>query len=68
MIFVPTMTTNGQTNALPLAHFVEDITATTIVHVLKDTIVHMNLKMSMCQAQCYDSASNMKKAATEIES
>jgi len=25
-----------------------------IQHVLKDTVLHMNLSMSMCQAQCYD--------------
>ena len=27
----------------------------------------MNLKMSMCRAQCYDGASSMKKAAAEIK-
>ena len=42
-------------------HFVDDITAKTIVSVLKDTILRMNLKMSMCRAQCYDGASNMKR-------
>ena len=41
--------------------FVDDITAATIVRVLKDTILCMNLKMSMCRAQCYDGASNRKK-------
>ena len=48
-------------------HFVDDIRATT-VHVLKDTILRMNLQMFMCRAQCYDGASNMKKAAAEIKS
>ena len=48
-------------------HFVEDITTDTIVHVLKDTVLRMNLNMSMCRAQCYDGASNMKKAAREIK-
>ena len=48
-------------------HFVDDITATTIVRVLKDTVLRMNLKMSMCRAQCYDGASNMKKAAADIK-
>lgn len=31
-------------------HFVDDITANTIVKVLKDTILRMNLQMSMCRA------------------
>ena len=44
-------------------HVVDDITTDTIVHVLKDTVLRMNLNMSMCRAQCYDGASNMKKAA-----
>ena len=35
-------------------HHVQDITTNTIVHVLKDTVLRMNLKMSMCRAQCYD--------------
>ena len=48
--------------------FVDDIRAMTIVHVLKDTVLQMNLQMSMCRAQCYDGASNMKKAAAEIKS
>lgn len=29
-------------------HFVDDIRAMTIVHVLKDSVLRMNLKMSMC--------------------
>ena len=28
----------------------------------------MNLSISMCRAQCYDGASNMKKVAKEIQS
>ena len=48
-------------------YYVDDITTATIVHVLKDTILHLNLSMSMCRAQCYDGASNMKKAAKEIK-
>ena len=42
-------------------HVVDDITTNTIVHVLKDTILRMNLNMSMCHAQCYDGALNIKK-------
>ena len=49
-------------------HVVDDITAMTIVRVLKDTILRLNLRMSMCRAQCYDGASNVKKAAAEIKS
>ena len=49
-------------------HHVADITADTIVHVLKDTVLRMNLNMSSCRAQCYDGASNMKKVAREIKS
>ena len=48
-------------------HHVQDITTNTIVHVLKDTVFRMNLNMSMCRAQCYDGAANMKKAAQQIK-
>ena len=45
---------------------VSDIKSDTIVHVLKDTVLRMNLSMSMCHAQCFDGASNMKKAAKPL--
>ena len=48
-------------------YHVDDITTDTIVHALKDT-ASLILSMSMCQAQCYDRAANMKKVATEIKS
>ena len=48
-------------------HSVDNIKTDTIVHVLKDTVLRMNRSMSMCRAQCYDGASNMKKAAKEIK-
>lgn len=48
-------------------HYVDDITTNTIVHTLKGTVLHLNLNMSMYRAQCYDGASNMKKAAGEIK-
>lgn len=48
-------------------HHVDDITTDTVVRVLTDTILRMNLKMSMCRAQCYDGAANMKKASKEIK-
>lgn len=42
-------------------HHVQDITTDTIVHVLKDTVLQMNLNFSMCHGQCYEGAANMKK-------
>ena len=55
-------------------HHVDNITTNTVAQILKDTVAHilkdtvlpMNLNLSMCRAQCYDGASNMKKAAKEI--
>ena len=41
-------------------HYVDNITAATIVHVVTDTVCRMTLSLSMCRAQCYDVASNMK--------
>ena len=46
---------------------VDDTTANTIVYYLKDTVLHLNLSISMCRAQCYDGASNLKKVAKEIQ-
>ena len=48
-------------------HNVDDITAATIVHVVTDTVCHMTLSLSMCRAQCYNGASNMKRAASNIQ-
>jgi len=48
-------------------HIVDDITAATIVHVVTDTVRRMNLSLSMCRAQCYDGASNMKRVASDIQ-
>ena len=48
-------------------HHVDDITTITVVLILKDTVLRMNLNLSMCRVQCYDGASNMKKAAKEIK-
>ena len=44
-------------------YHIEDITAETIMAVLKDMI---NLNLSMCRAQCYD-GTNMKLLAREIK-
>ena len=38
---------------------IDNISASTIVHVIKDALVRMNLSFSRCQSQCYDGASNM---------
>ena len=46
---------------------VDDITAATIVHVVTDTVHHLNLSLSLCRAQCYDGASNMKRVASDIQ-
>ena len=48
-------------------HSVPDIQTDTIVGVLKDAILRMNLQLSMCRGQCYDGAANMKKAAEKIK-
>ena len=48
-------------------HNVDDITAATIVHVVTDTVRRMTLSLSMCRAQCYDGASNMKRVASDIQ-
>lgn len=36
-----------------------DITADTIVAILKDTLLRLNLQLSRCRGQCYDSGSNI---------
>lgn len=48
-------------------HHVADITTNTVVGVLKDTVLRMNLNLSMCRGQCYDGAANMKKVAKTIK-
>lgn len=50
-----------------LLHHVADITTDTIVRVLKDTVLQMNLNLSMCGGQCYDGAANMKNVAKTIQ-
>ena len=42
-------------------HHVAEITFETIVSVLKDTVLRLNLILSLCRGKCYDGASNMKK-------
>ncbi len=48
-------------------HSVPDIQTATIVSVLKDTILRMNLRLSMCRGQFFDGTANMKKTAEEIK-
>ena len=48
-------------------HHVANITFATTVGLLKDTVLHLNLSLSMCHAQCNDGASNMEKVASEIK-
>ena len=38
---------------------VPDITSATLVSVIKDTLLRMNLSISSCRGQCFDGASNM---------
>ena len=40
-------------------HQVDSIVSSSIVEVLKDTILRLNLAMSSCRRQCYDGAANM---------
>ena len=47
---------------------IPDISARTIVHVLKDCLIRMNLNWSRCRAQCYDGASNMAGHRTGVVS
>lgn len=38
---------------------IDDIKASTIVHVIKDALTRMQLSLKNCRGQCYDGASNM---------
>ena len=40
-------------------HLVEDIKSDTIVAVIKNILLRLNLGLSRCRGQCYDGASNM---------
>ena len=48
-------------------HRVDDITTNTVVHIPKNTGLCMYFTLSMCQAQCCNETSNMKKAVKEIK-
>ena len=51
---------------------VDRINAATLVHVIKDTLIRLNLKLEDCRGQCYDGAANMcgirSGVATQISS
>lgn len=56
-------------------YVIPNISADTILTVVKDTLVRLNLGLSRCRGQCYDGASNMSgcrsgiaKQITDIES
>ena len=43
-------------------HSVHSIQADTLVAVLKETMLRMNLPIQYCRGQCYDGAANMARA------
>ena len=43
---------------------IDDISAHTIVSVIRDMLVRMNFSLSRCRGQCYDGAANMKGGNT----
>ena len=45
---------------------VNSIGADTLTHVIKDTLLRMNISLSNCRSQCYDGASNMSGSRTGI--
>ena len=45
---------------------VDDISADTIVTLLKDVILRFNLNIHRCRGQCYDGASNMSGRRTGV--
>ena len=45
-----------------------DIKASTIVSVVKDTLLRLNLNLSRCRGQCYDGGSNMAGARNGVKS
>ena len=44
-----------------------DVTASTIVSVIKDTLLRLNLQLSQCIGQCYNTASNMASCKNEVK-
>ena len=44
-----------------------DVTAHTIVSVIKDTLLRLNLQSSRCRGQCYDGGSNMASSRKGVK-
>lgn len=40
-------------------YHISDISASTIVHAIKDCLLRLNLQWCQCRGQCFDAASNM---------
>ena len=47
---------------------VDDVKATTITNIIKDTLLRLNPDMKKCWGQCYDEVSNMSGPKTELPS
>ena len=45
---------------------IDDISAHTIVSVIRDMLVRINFSLSRCRGQCYDGAANMKVGNTGV--
>ena len=45
---------------------VDDIYSSTLVSVIKDTLLRLNLSLTRCRGQCYDGASNMQGARNGV--
>ena len=49
-------------------HYVESIKADTLVAVLKDVLLRLDLPLSDCREQCYDGAANMAGVESGVAS
>ena len=47
-------------------YMIDDMCAETIVHIIKDALVWMNLGLNKCHYQCYNGASNMSGPRTGV--
>lgn len=45
---------------------VDDISADTLVQVIKDALISMNMSLKKCRGQCYDGASNRSGTKTGV--
>ena len=44
----------------------ESIESSSIVSIIKDVLLRMNLKLKYCRGQCYDGASNMTRVRNGV--